>query len=96
MRRCSDDEHPHLLASLDVDHIPARVDQLSTGPEGGFVFSDYGDDADIAVVLATGDEAFIGPFRSDRFNSIAGLVTVTFSDDTGVTVAALALDERGW
>ena len=60
------------------------------------VASDFGDDADIAVVLATGEEAFIGPFRTDRFNSAAGLVTVTYSDDTGVTVAALALDARGW
>lgn len=58
--------------------------------------SDFGDDSDIAVTVAAGERAFIGPFQKARFNDIAAVVTVTTSLETSVTFAALVLHPQGW
>jgi hypothetical protein len=58
--------------------------------------SDFGSDEDIAVAVEAGERVFIGPFQKARFNSIAGVVTVTTSLETSVTVAALQLHAQGW
>lgn len=52
---------------------------------------DQGVDHDLAVAIAAGAEAIIGPLPANRFADPAdGLVKVTYSAVTSVTVAALA------
>jgi len=50
---------------------------------------DQGFDHDITVNIPAGEERMIGPFDPSRFNNSAGRVEVSYSDATGVTVAAL-------
>mgnify|MGYP001565286201 CR=1 FL=1 len=50
-----------------------------------------GFDHDVAVIVAHGTQALIGPFEASRFNSSAGIATVTYSSETGLTVAAVSL-----
>jgi hypothetical protein len=42
------------------------------------------------VVPATTGDRWVGPFPRDRFNNVDGRVDVTYSSETGVTVAALS------
>lgn len=52
---------------------------------------DQGVDHDLAVAIAAGAEAIIGPLAANRFaDPVDGLVKVTYSAAAGVTVAALA------
>jgi hypothetical protein len=41
------------------------------------------------LVLAAGEDGFLGPFEVDAFNSITGTIEVEFTAVTTVTVAAL-------
>jgi hypothetical protein len=41
------------------------------------------------VVAATTGDVFIGPFPVKDYNDAAGLVTLTFSEITGLTIAVL-------
>lgn len=50
--------------------------------------SNYGTDEDIAVAVAAGATKRIGPFPAQRFAGTDGLVAVTYSGVTTVTVAA--------
>jgi hypothetical protein len=50
-----------------------------------------GSDHDIAVTVATGTTKRIGPFDPSRFNNSSGLVSVTYSGVTSVTVAAVSV-----
>lgn len=50
---------------------------------------DQGFDHDLAVAIPAGQERMIGPFPQSRFNDSSGLVQVTYSDVTSLTVAAL-------
>lgn len=43
---------------------------------------------DEAIVVTAGEERMIGPFPPSRFNS-SGVVNVTYTDVTSVTVAAI-------
>lgn len=45
--------------------------------------------ADQVVAVTNGEERFIGPFPPAIYNDSSGLVQVTYSDDTSVTVAVL-------
>ena len=58
--------------------------------------SNFGSDEDVAVTVADGERAFIGPFQKARFNAIDGTVGVTTSLETSVTFAALQLHAQGW
>lgn len=52
--------------------------------------SNYGTDADLVVVVANGSERMIGPLPTPRFQSLTdGLVNVTYTGVTTVTVAAI-------
>lgn len=49
--------------------------------------------ADTEVVCTAGEERFIGPFPSQRFNNKStGLVQLSYSGVTSVTIAAMRLD----
>ena len=48
-----------------------------------------GHDHDIEIVVPNGDTISIGFFSKNRFNNTAGEVEVSYSDHTGVTVAAV-------
>jgi hypothetical protein len=54
------------------------------------VACNLGSDHDIAVTVNNSTK-LIGPFPMDRFNSSAGLVSVTYSDHSTLTVAAISL-----
>lgn len=45
--------------------------------------------ADAAVAVPAGEERFIGPFPKGAFNDAGGLVQLTYSGVTSVTVAVL-------
>lgn len=47
--------------------------------------------ADTAVVVGAGAEMMIGPFPPATYNNDSGLVSVTYSGVTSVTVAAIRL-----
>lgn len=47
-------------------------------------------DASIAIPASTGDK-MIGPFAPDLYNDANGLVSVTFSEVTGLSVAVVRL-----
>lgn len=49
--------------------------------------------SDTAVAVAAGATAVIGPFRQALYNNGSGLVSVTYSGVTSVTVAALKIDK---
>lgn len=64
--------------------ITATVDSL--------VNCNQGFDHDIAITVPAGGEVLQGPFNPSRFNDgSTGRVSVTYSDITSVTVAAIAL-----
>lgn len=50
-----------------------------------------GFDHDLVVAVPAGGERMIGPFEPARFNDSNGLVSVTYSAVTTVTVAPLAV-----
>lgn len=50
---------------------------------------DQGFDHDFVVTVAAGVDKVIGPFATNRFNDGGGLVGVTYSAVTTVTVAAV-------
>lgn len=50
--------------------------------------SNFGTDEDVVVVVAAGATTHIGPFPAHRFAGSDGLVAVTYSAVTSVTVAA--------
>lgn len=54
--------------------------------------SNYGDDTNVVVTVAAGARKKIGPLRASRFaGAVDGLVSVTYSDVTTVTVGAFYL-----
>jgi hypothetical protein len=55
------------------------------------VACNQGSDHNIAVAVAAGATTDIGPFPQDRFNSSAGVASVTYSGVTTLTVAAISL-----
>lgn len=50
-----------------------------------------GFDHDVVITAANGSEAMLGPFVQSRFNDLNGKVQVTYSDATGVMIAALSI-----
>lgn len=58
--------------------------------------SSFGTDENAVITVGAGSRAFIGPFLRSRFNSASAQVSVAYDGVTSVTVAALALSERGW
>lgn len=52
---------------------------------------DQGFDHDAAVGVAAAGERLIGPFPQGRFNDAGGLVQITYSGVTSVTVAAVSV-----
>ena len=46
------------------------------------------------VAVAAGATVVIGPFRQILYNNSSGLVSVTYSNVTSVTVAALKIDKQ--
>ena len=54
--------------------------------------SNYGTDADVVVVMPATGERFIGPLPASRFASNSdGLVSITYSAVTGLTVEAVRI-----
>jgi hypothetical protein len=51
----------------------------------------FGFQHDLAVVVPNGGERMIGPFPIERFNNDAGMVAVTYSGVTSVTVGVFEL-----
>ncbi len=49
----------------------------------------YGSDHDVAVAIPAGEERIIGPFPKDRFNDAGGLVQLTYSGVTALTIAVV-------
>lgn len=45
--------------------------------------------ADVTLVISQNEEKIIGPFESRYFNDANGYVQLTYSADTGVTVAVI-------
>jgi hypothetical protein len=41
------------------------------------------------LILAAGEEGFLGPFEVDAFNSAAGTLEIDYTAVTSVTIAAL-------
>lgn len=56
---------------------------------------DQGEAHDVTVTVATSGDKMIGPFNPKRFNSSAGKVTATYSQVTGITVAAIQFVNTG-
>lgn len=57
---------------------------------------DQGEAHDVTVTVgATTGDKMIGPFNPKRFNSSAGKVTATYSQVTGITVAAIQFVNTG-
>lgn len=54
-----------------------------------YTLCDQGVEHDLSIAVAAGTEAVVGPLDQGRFNSTAGLASVTYSGVTSVTVAAL-------
>jgi len=50
-----------------------------------------GFDHNVAVAVGAGETQYIGPFSVDRFNSAAGIASVTYSGVSSLTVAAISL-----
>ena len=44
---------------------------------------------DVKLILAAGEEGFLGPFEVDAFNSAAGTLEIDYTAVTSVTIAAL-------
>lgn len=63
--------------------VNVTVDSLAT--------CSFGFDHNLTMSVAAGAERFIGPFEPSRFNSAAGLVTVTLDSATSVTCAVISL-----
>ena len=63
--------------------ITATVDSL--------VACNQGTDHDVAITIPAGSEEMCGPFPAARFNSATGSVSVTYSDVTSLTIAAISL-----
>jgi len=50
-----------------------------------------GHDHNLSVAVQSGEMRYIGPFPKDRFNDSDGMVTVTYDDDTDVTISVFSL-----
>lgn len=50
-----------------------------------------GFDHNLSITVQSGEARYIGPFPRDRFNNSAQKVTVTYDDDTAVTIAVFSL-----
>ena len=50
-----------------------------------------GTDHDIAITIPAGSEEMCGPFEPNRFNTSAGLMSITYDDVTTLTIAAISL-----
>jgi len=50
-----------------------------------------GTDHDVVVDVTAAEERLVGPFPMDRFNTSAGIVTVTYESETSLTVAAVSM-----
>lgn len=74
----------YLIDNASGGAITATFDDInSITPTGAVAF-----DPDVDVVVGAGSRQYIGPFPTTRFGTT---VTVTYSADTSVTVAALRL-----
>lgn len=51
----------------------------------------HGFSHDVVLVTANGDDITVGPFDKERFNDSSSNVSITYDDNTGVTVAAMRL-----
>ena len=51
---------------------------------------DQGYDHNVVANVPAGETVILGPFRPERFNDAAGLVSVAYSDEASVTVAAIS------
>lgn len=51
----------------------------------------FGHDHNIAVSVGAGEEWILGPFPKSRFNDSSGLVQITYSGVTSVTVAVIKI-----
>ena len=68
--------------------VTVTIDDIkSATPAGATAFNP---DVAVTVPATTGDR-LIGPLSAERFTNTDGLVAITYSGVTGVTVAALAL-----
>lgn len=52
---------------------------------------DQGFDHDVGVVVAAASSEMVGPFPAVRFNDDDGIIDVSYSGTTGMTIAAIAL-----
>ena len=52
---------------------------------------DQGFDHDLAVAVTNGTEAWIGPLSKDRYNDSAGLIQISYSAITSVTVGVVGI-----
>lgn len=50
-----------------------------------------GEDHNVVVAIGAGGAAYIGPFPMNRFNNAAGVATVTYDDDTDITIEVFSL-----
>lgn len=51
----------------------------------------YGFDHNLFFTVPAGDEKIVGSFQVKRFNNESGKVSVTYSDTTSVTIAAIRM-----
>lgn len=64
---------------------PGNVTIITPGTVGGLAI------ADKVVAMTPNDKTLVGPFRPDLYNDANGLVSVTFSEATGLTVAVVRI-----
>jgi hypothetical protein len=56
------------------------------------VSCNFGVDHDITITVPAGSEEMSGKFPVNRFNSSAGSASITYSDVTSLTIAAISID----
>lgn len=71
------------VKNADVDAMNVTINSLDN--------CDQGFDHDPAVEVTNAEERLIGPFPTGRFNDSSGQVSVTYDDETSVTVAVVKL-----
>lgn len=50
---------------------------------------------DVVLVTANGDDITVGPFERARFNGAGGVVSVTYDNEAGVSLAVLEVTKPG-
>lgn len=78
----------HVKNTSGTSTVVTIDDALSVGPSGG---SQFNPDLAVTVPITTGDK-MIGPLSAERFQAVSdGLVAVTYSQVSGITVAAVRI-----